>query len=353
MSRRVLVLFGGISSEHEISVVSAQGICGALDPERFEVIPVGITKEGAWVACPQGPAALTAASGILPEITGSDGPAAVLRRGRAGAILESAGEETPIDVVFPVLHGEGGEDGAIQGYLETIGVPYVGAGVAASALGMAKHLQKSVLVAAGVDVTPWLVVRRAEALADMDALVDRARQRFGLPVFVKPSSQGSSVGVHKPKDAGELAKAIEDAVSYDGVALIEEAIAGHEVEVAVLGDRDPEASVVGEIVPCHEFYDFEAKYLLEGSELIIPADLPSEVSERVRTAAIIAYRAIGCEGMARIDFFVSGDRILCNEINTIPGFTPISMYPKLWEATGVAYPDLLGRLIDFAVQRDV
>jgi D-alanine-D-alanine ligase len=346
--RRVLVVFGGISTEHGVSVVSAKGVIGALDPARNEVLAVGITKAGEWRHISD-LEALSAGSDGLPVVREADGVSATLARSPDGPVLEAA-TRTPIDVVFPVLHGTGGEDGSIQGYLETIGVAYVGSGVTASALGMVKHLSKPILEAAGVEVTPWMVTSAPQVRADLQAVTDGVLARFELPVFVKPSAQGSSVGVHKARDASELAKAIEDAVSYDGTALIEEAIAGREVEISVLGNDDPLASVVGEIIPCNEFYDFDAKYLAQGSELVIPADLPSGVTERIQVAAVRAYQALGCRGLARVDFFVSGDRVLCNEINTMPGFTPISMYPKLWEASGLAYPDLLDRLIELALE---
>jgi D-alanine-D-alanine ligase len=346
--RRVLVLFGGISTEHGVSVVSAKGVIGALDPARNEVIAAGITRSGEWRHIAD-LGTLEAGSDGLPVVSGTDGEPAALVRSPDGPLFRSE-DPSAIDVVFPVLHGTGGEDGAIQGFLETIGVPYVGSGVAASALGMAKHLSKPVLEAAGVDVTPWTSVNIHQVRADLEAVVDGVVARFALPVFVKPSAQGSSVGVHKARDLSELAKAIEDAVSYDGTALVEEAIEGNEVEVSILGNSDPEASVVGEIIPCNEFYDFEAKYLASGSELVIPARLAPGVEQRIQAMAVTAYRALGCKGLARVDFFVSGDRVLCNEINTMPGFTPISMYPKLWEASGLAYPDLLERLIELALE---
>lgn len=348
--RRVLVLCGGISTEHGVSVVSAKGVISSLDRNRNEVITVGITRTGAWRRLDLLDD-LGSGSDGLPVVTEDDGEAVRLIRGPDGPTLETPSGSVPIDVVFPVLHGTGGEDGAIQGFLETIGVAYVGSGVAACALGMAKHLAKPVLEASGVEVTPWTTATVHQVRNDLQAVVDGVLGRFQLPVFVKPSEQGSSVGVHKARDSAELAKAIEDAVSYDGTALIEEAIEGREVEVSVLGNEAPMASVVGEIIPCNDFYDFEAKYLAEGSELIIPAQLPDGVAERIQGMAVRAYLALGCEGLARVDFFVQSERILCNEINTMPGFTPISMYPKLWEASGLAFPDLLERLIELALER--
>lgn len=348
--RRVLLLFGGTSSEHEVSVVSGQGVAAALDPSRVEVIAVGIAKSGAWVRV-AAVDALPSSPGLLPHVGEEDGEPAFLRRDGENVILVTPQTEELIDVVFPVLHGPGGEDGRIQGFLETLGVPYVGAGVAASALGMAKHLCKPLFERAGVEVTPWVTVTATQATRDLDGVVEMVLARFALPVFVKPSAQGSSMGVSKARTPAELAKAIDVATSFDGIALVEEAIAGREIEVAILGGAEPRASVPGEVVPCNEFYDYEAKYLVDGSELIIPADLPETVAERVRAAACAAFLAIGCEGLARVDFFVDGDRILCNEINTMPGFTPISMYPKLWEASGITYPDLLQELLELAVTR--
>jgi D-alanine-D-alanine ligase len=265
-----------------------------------------------------------------------------------------------------LLHGPGGEDGTVQGLLETLGVPYVGAGVAASALGMDKSLQKPVFSNAGIPVTPWITISEAEFDRDPQAALRRARDAIGLPAFTKPANLGSSVGVSKCRTAAELQRGIELAFEHDHAILVEQAIEGRELECAVLGNEEPEASIVGEVVPAHEFYDYEAKYLIEGSTLVIPAQVPESISEQIRRYAVQAFQAIGCAGMARVDFFLHGDategdgehpegaeEILLNEINTIPGFTPISMYPKLWEATGIPYAKLIDRLIELALERHV
>jgi D-alanine-D-alanine ligase len=348
---RIAVLYGGTSAEHEVSVVSARSVLAAIDRDKYEVLPIAITKAGEWLLPDRAPSELKAAEGSLPEV--GDGQAVVLREG--GELLASRTHtEAPIDLVFVLLHGPGGEDGTVQGLLETLGVPYVGAGVAASALGMDKSLQKPVFANAGIPVTPWITISQAEFDRDPQAAVRRARDAIGLPAFTKPANLGSSVGVSKCRTAEELQRGIELAFEHDRATLVERAIEGRELECAVLGNDEPEASVVGEVVPAHEFYDYEAKYLIEGSKLIIPAPVPEEVSEQIRRYAVQAFQAIGCAGMARVDFFVhgdNGDEILLNEINTIPGFTPISMYPKLWEATGIPYAKLIDRLIELALER--
>lgn len=344
---RIAVLYGGTSTEHEVSVTSARGVLTALDPDRYEIIPIGISRDGTWTLPERSPAELPAAHGTLPPVDPGAGTPGTLERHGGRAQLAGRG---PIDVCFPVLHGTGGEDGAIQGFLETLGVAYVGSGVTASASAMAKHVAKLLLADAGIPVVPWIPVR-AHELSAPEPIVDAVEARFPYPVFVKPNAQGSSVGVHKAHDADGLIKALADAVRYDGLALIEEAIAGREIECAILGNADPQASVCGEITPCNEFYDYEAKYLADGSVLTIPADLEASVSERVRALAVRAFTALDCAGLARVDFFVRGDEIFCNELNTMPGFTPISMYPKLWEASGIGYPELLDRLIALAIER--
>ncbi len=346
---RIAVLYGGTSAEHEVSVVSARSVLSAIDRDKYDVLPVAITKEGEWFLPDRAPAELKAPEGRLPEA--GDGRAVVLRDG--GEVVASGRDPVPgpIDLVFIVLHGPGGEDGTVQGLLETLGVPYVGAGVAASALGMDKSLQKPLFANAGIPVTPWIAVTEAEFARDPHAVLRRAQDAFGLPVFVKPANLGSSVGVSKCRTPMELQRGIEGAFDYDRTVLIEKAIDGRELECAVLGNDEPEASVVGEVVPAHEFYDYEAKYLIEGSKLLIPAPIPDNVAEQIRRYAVDAFRAIGCAGMARVDFFYEGEQILLNEINTIPGFTPISMYPKLWEASGIPYAKLIDRLIELAIER--
>lgn len=350
--RRVVVLYGGRSAEHEISCISARSVIDALDPERNEVIPVGITKEGRW-RLQSGPPALPAETGRMPQIADGSG-ADVELAGDTGALVAHDGTRAMVDVVFPVLHGPFGEDGVVQGLLELAGVPYVGAGVAGSALGIDKALQKAVWTAAGLPVIAHEVVREPEWQEDPEGVAARA-EALGYPVFTKPATLGSSVGISKAHHAGELDAAMAEAFRYARKALIEKGLEGaREIECAVLGNDDPVASVCGEIVPRgHEFYDYEAKYLDEhGAELRIPAPIPAGVHERVQRLAVAAFRAIDCWGMARVDLFLIGEDELClNEINTIPGFTPISMYPKLWEASGLDYRELVDRLLELALER--
>ena len=346
---RIAVLYGGTSAEHEVSVVSARSVLAAIDRDKYDVLPIAVTKTGAWLLPERTPAELPERAGALPGVEEGAGRAVALRQG--GELTGAGAMPGPVDLVFVLLHGPGGEDGTVQGMLETLGTPYVGAGVAASALGMDKSLQKPVFANAGIPVTPWLTITEAEFARDPQAVVRRARDEIGLPCFTKPANLGSSVGVSKCKTAEELQRGIEDAFRHDRVILVEKAIEGRELECAVLGNDEPEASVVGEILPAHEFYDYEAKYLVEGSELIIPAEISEHAAEQIRRFAVAAFQAIGCSGMARVDFFLSGDDIYLNEINTIPGFTPISMYPKLWEASGIPYAKLIDRLIELAIER--
>ena len=352
--RRVVVLFGGRSAEHEISCVSASSVVRALDPERYEVISIGITREGTWHALPGGPPALPAPGEGLPSVTASLGTAVVLSQepGRQQLVGED-GSHTQVDVVIPLVHGPYGEDGTIQGLLELAGVPYVGAGVLGSALGMDKAAQKVMLEGAGAPVVPHAVVPEREWHDDAEGVEARAED-LGFPVFTKPANLGSSVGITKVREAGELAAGMDEAFRYDTKAIIEASIEGaREIECAVLGNDDPVASLPGEIVPSREFYDYRAKYVDQDSKLIIPADLPPEIVEEVQRLAVVAFRAIDCSGMARVDFFYrEPGKLIVNEVNTIPGFTSISMYPKLWEASGIAYPALLDRLVELAIERN-
>jgi len=345
----IAVLYGGTSAEHEVSVVSARSVLAAIDRDKYDVLPIAITKSGEWLLPDRAPAELKAADGALPEVGG--GRAVVLRDG--GDILAPGRDPAPgsVDLVFILLHGPGGEDGTVQGLLETLNVPYVGAGVAASALGMDKSLQKPVFANAGIPVVPWIAVTAAEFEREPQAVLRRAQDALALPAFVKPANLGSSVGVSKCRTPMELQRGIERALDHDRTVLVEKAIDARELECAVLGNDDPEASVVGEVVSAHEFYDYEAKYLIEGSKLLIPAPIPDDISDRIRRYAVHAFKAIGCAGMARVDFFWDGEQVLLNEINTIPGFTPISMYPKLWEASGIPYAKLIDRLIELALER--
>ena len=353
--RRVAILFGGRSAEHEVSCISARSVIDALDPDRNEVVPIGITREGRWHRL-AGPPALPSETGAMPQVTDGSG-AAVELASEAGSreLVAADGSRQPIDVVFPVLHGPFGEDGTVQGLLELAGVPYVGAGVLGSAIGMDKDVQKRLFRDAGLPVGPYEAVHEADRREDPDA-VDAAIEALGYPVFTKPATLGSSVGVRKVAGPDGLGPALDEAFRYARLALVERAFEGaREIECAVLGNDEPVASLAGEIVPeGHEFYDYEAKYLDEhGAQLLIPADLKPEVLEDVQRLAVAAFRAIRCAGMARVDFFLEGeDRLWVNEANTVPGFTSISMYPKLWEASGLPYAELVERLLELAVERN-
>ena len=352
--RRVAVLFGGRSAEHEISCISARSVIDALDPDRNEVVPIGITREGRWHRL-SGPPALPSESGEMPQVTDGSG-AAVELASEAGSreLVAADGSREPIDVVFPVLHGPFGEDGTVQGLLELAGVPYVGAGVLGSAIGMDKDVQKRLFRDVGLPVGPYEAVHETDRRDDPDA-VDAAVEALGYPVFTKPATLGSSVGVRKVAGPDGLGAALDEAFRYARLAVVERAFEGaREIECAVLGNDEPVASLAGEIVPeGHEFYDYEAKYLDEhGAQLSIPADLEPEVLEEVQRLAVAAFRAIRCAGMARVDFFLEGEDVLwVNEANTVPGFTSISMYPNLWEASGLSYADLVERLLELAVER--
>ncbi|MDQ7794078.1 MAG: D-alanine--D-alanine ligase family protein [bacterium] len=347
---RVGVIFGGRSGEHEVSLISARSILRALDPSRFEAVPIAITREGRWLLAGDALKALEAGS---TDLRGQ--PVALLGDPACQGLvpLEGRGIAQQLDVVFPVLHGPHGEDGTIQGLLELANLPYVGAGVLGSALGMDKAVQKALLDHRGIPVADYIVVRDSVWRSAPDPLLDAVAARMGYPCFVKPANLGSSIGITKVKAPEALPAAIELAFRYDRKALVEEAVAGREIEVSVLGNEEPEASVCGEILPSREFYDYQAKYVDNSSRLIIPADLPPEVSQEVRRLAVASFLALEASGMARVDFLVAlgPRRIIVNELNTIPGFTPISMYPKLWEASGVAYPELITRLIELALER--
>lgn len=356
---RVALLFGGRSSEHSISCATAGGVLGAIDRSRFEVVPVGITRDGAFTLQDADEVAGFALGSTLPELadngTRVNFPASAVDREftvtRPDGSVESLGD---IDVAFPILHGPFGEDGTIQGLLELLALPYVGNGVLASALGMDKHFTKTVLQGAGVSVAPWVTVSRAQLARDPE-LWDRRIRGLGLPAFVKPARAGSSVGVSKVHEWDELEAALDIAFAEDHTVLIESGIAGREVECAVLQGRDDgptRVSVAGEIVMTgREFYDFDAKYRdAPGVELVCPADLrPQELAEMQRIAAR-AFDAIGGRGLARVDFFFTGSEFIVNEINTMPGFTPISMFPACWLASGLSYPDLITELIELGLE---
>jgi D-alanine-D-alanine ligase len=344
---RLAIIYGGRSAEHEVSVVSARSMMAAIDPDRYEVVPVAITKAGRWLLPSVGPAELESTPGRLPAANDEGTPLA-LEPGNS-VLQRGAGR---IDVVFPLLHGPMGEDGTVQGMLDLAGIPYVGSGVLASAVGMDKEMQKRIFASHGLPLAPWRHVHARDWERDADAIVASLIEHIGVPCFTKPANLGSSVGVNKCTDADEVREGITEALLYDAKAIVERAIAGRELECAVLGNDDPEASVVGEIVPHHDFYDYAAKYLEEGSDLIVPAAIPEAVSDRIRGLAVAAFQAIDADGMSRVDFFYdSAGDVFVNEINTIPGFTPISMYPRLWEASGVPYAKLIDRLIELALER--
>jgi D-alanine-D-alanine ligase len=349
---RVALLFGGRSAEHEVSCLSAASVLAALDPQEYEPIPVGIDKGGGWHLLPGPPTAEGEAS-HLPSVSGDAGIAVTLGpEPGSGQLLREDGEREAIDAVFPVLHGPFGEDGTIQGLLELAGIPYVGAGVLASAVGMDKATQKVLFRAAELPILNHEVVLEHDWRDDAEAVFARV-DALGYPVFVKPANLGSSVGIRKVKAPGDLEGSLDQAFGFGRKALVEEAAErAREIECAVLGNEDPVASVPGEIVPTGEFYDYRSKYLEEGTRLEVPARLSEEVTERVQQLAVAAFRAIDCAGMARVDFFYrEPDAVIVNEINTIPGFTSVSMYPRMWEASGLSYPRLLTRLIQLALER--
>ncbi|WP_448232658.1 D-alanine--D-alanine ligase family protein [Microbacterium lacticum] len=355
----VAVLFGGRSSEHSISSATAGGVLQAIDRSRFDVLPIGITRDGAFVLEDDDPDKFALRPEHLPEVVDNGTriiwPDSVLSREVKVADATGIRSLGDVDVVFPILHGRFGEDGTVQGFLELLDLPYVGAGLLMSAIGMDKHTTKQVLKAAGVPVVPWATLTRAELDRDPE-LWERRVRSLGLPVFVKPARAGSSVGVSKVSEWSELGAALETAFAEDRTVLVEQAVTGREIECGVLQGRDgapPRVSVAGEIVISgREFYDFDAKYLdAPGIDLVCPADLhPGELAEMQRIAAR-AFEAVGGEGLSRVDFFYTGTEFFVNEVNTMPGFTPISMFPTCWIASGMTYPDLISDLIDLARER--
>jgi D-alanine-D-alanine ligase len=354
---RVALVFGGRSTEHAISCVSAGSIMAALDPDEFEVIPVGITRAGQWVLTAGDPAQLAIANRRLPEITPETGKAVVLPADPTAhglMVLDpAAGPQAldGVDVVFPALHGAYGEDGTIQGMLEMAGIPYVGANVFAAAAAMDKEFTKKLAAAEGIPVGPYVVLRSGASLTEAD------KERLGLPVFVKPSRAGSSYGISKVSDWSELDAAVTEARQIDPKVLVEAAVVGREIECGVLEGETggaPEASLLAEVrvVSGHEFYDFEAKYLDDSCEYDIPAGLPPHVTQQVQEYACRTFTALDCAGLARVDFFVTPELdVYLNEINTMPGFTPTSMFPRMWAETGLEYPKLVSRLLRTALNR--
>ena len=348
----VCILFGGISPEHEVSLRSAESVLNNIDQSKYNVFPVGITKDGDWI-CFGGKDYSMLPAGTWT--THPDNRRAAISPVRGQGLLTFEGDcvvRERIDVVFPVLHGENGEDGAMQGLLQMAGIPYVGPHVSASAVAMDKTLTKLVVDQACVPQAAWQLVRRQDLEHHMDATLARLEEKFRYPMFVKPAGTGSSVGVSKAADQEALRAALLAASVYDSKILVEEFIHGREVEVAVMGNDNPVASICGEIDSGADFYDYEAKYVTDTSVAYIPARISEETQELVREAAVKVYRAIGCQGLSRVDFFVTfeGERVVFNEINTLPGFTSISMYPKLFAASGIPYGELIDELINLAVE---
>jgi D-alanine-D-alanine ligase len=381
---RVGILFGGRSGEHEVSLLSAASVLNAIDKDKYEVVPIGITKDGRWLTAEHAENLLTGKLVLEPRnLRAGDpdttSPAAVLARGEAvvvppepvhrhsglvpfqtdaGLMRRASDRAINVDVIFPVLHGTFGEDGTIQGLLELADIPYVGAGVLGSAAGMDKDIMKSLFIAAGIPIVKHVTILRGAYERDAKKVQKLVESKLTYPVFVKPANLGSSVGISKAHNRKELGPAIEEAAKFDRKIVIEQGVGGkkekaREIECSVLGNDEPEASVPGEIVPGKEFYDYTAKYVDEGSQLIIPAKLTKAETKRVQELAIKAFQAVDCSGLARVDFLMDPKtgKIFLNEINTMPGFTAISMYPKLWGASGLPYADLIDRLIQLGIER--
>ncbi len=359
---KIGIIFGGRSGEHEVSLVSAQSVMKALNPDKYDIVPVAISRNGSWLVGTTPDKMLQNQNADEKKIRIGLSESGAVRASlncdptRKGLVLldnPSNEKQISIDVLFPVVHGTYGEDGTLQGLLELADLPYVGCGVLASSTGMDKTVAKRLFKEAGLAVGNFKEFLRKDWKNNPEKIVKEIETNFAYPVFVKPVNSGSSVGISKAKNTDELKEAIKTAAKFDRKILIESQVVGRELEVSVLGNDSPMASVPGEIVPCNDFYDYSAKYVDNKSELKIPADLSPEITEEIRKLAIKAYRALDCAGMARVDFFLEKgtNRLIINEINTIPGFTSISMYPKLWEATGINYPDLLDKLIEFAIER--
>src|SRR6266852_3761657 len=384
---RVGILFGGRSGEHEVSLLSAASVVNAIDKTKYEVVPIGITKDGRWLTAEHAERLLKGNAGegaraTQTQLRAGDPEAtpgaAVLARGEAVVVppeparrdaglapfqtdanlRRAADRAINVDVIFPVLHGTFGEDGTIQGLLELADIAYVGAGVLGSSAGMDKDVMKSLFRASGLPIVKHVTLLRSQFEREPKKVQKLVESKLRYPVFVKPANLGSSVGISKAHDRKELGPAIADAAKFDRKIVIEEGVGGkknkaREIECAVLGNDDPKASIAGEIVPCKEFYDYDAKYLAEGSELVIPAKIAKAQMKTVQRLAIAAFQAVDCTGLARVDFLMDpkSRKIFVNEINTMPGFTAISMYPKLWAATGVSYPELIDRLIQLGIER--
>jgi D-alanine-D-alanine ligase len=356
---RIGLIFGGRSGEHEVSLASAESVIANLDRDKYEIVPIGITKEGSWLLGTE-PRTLRAAEPNDTHNTYLEAVKAVTLTGdpRLRRLIpvengEELGNQGVIDVIFPVLHGTYGEDGALQGLLEMANVPYVGCGVLGSALGMDKEKMKLVFQTVGLPVAEYLVYRRNQWERSPEFILGAVEQHIGFPCFVKPVNLGSSVGINKAHDRIELEHAINVAAEYDRKIIIERGLNCREMECAVLGNDEPIASVVGEVISSNEFYDYRAKYIDGKSEVVIPADIPQETAEEVRRQAVQAFLALDLSGLSRVDFFLEKEtgQVYINEVNTLPGFTSISMYPKLWEASGLPYAQLMDRLIELAIER--
>ncbi len=352
---RVAVLFGGQSDEHDVSIRSAQTVMGALNGDRYEVVPIGITRNGSWVVDGDPMAALMAESDALSAGQTSSSNDVIPVAPVTGALAFAGDGAAPIDVVFPVLHGPFGEDGSVQGLLEVVGVPFVGSGVLGSAVAMDKAIAKQVLASVSVPQLPWQLVQRREIQDHAEAVADRLEAEIGLPCFTKPANLGSSVGISRVSTRDELIPALRVAAFYDRRIVVERGVDAREIELSVLGNDDPIASVAGEIVPRGGFYDYNAKYINDSTELVIPAELEPGLLMQLQQMAVAAFRALDLAGLARVDFFVERgtDQVYLNEVNTLPGFTSISMYPMLWQASGIPLNDLVDRLIDLAIERHV
>ncbi len=356
MRRRVGLIFGGRSVEHEVSVVSARGVAAAMaGSERLECVPIAVTSAGRWLDPESSHAILAADHKFVPEPDASGGRVVVVPgEGLRLQAASGSGQVLDVDVLFPLIHGWGGEDGRLQGTLELAGLPYVGAGVAGSALGMDKVFARRLFEERGLPVCRWLAVERHELEADPEGVAERIEAELSMPVFVKPSNGGSSLGVTKVESRAGLVAGLREAARLDRRLVVERGHAVREIECAVLGNEHPEPSVLGEIVPSNAFYDFDAKYVDDASELKIPAPLPDRLTGRIRALAVEAYRTLDLAGFARVDFFVGRENgnVWLNEVNTLPGFTPISMFPKLWEASGLPYARLIERLVELAIVAD-
>jgi D-alanine-D-alanine ligase len=344
---RVGVLFGGRSGEHEVSLASAASVIRGMDPDKYEAVPIGITKDGHWLVG-------EGAAKLLPDILKNGRRVMLTADPTEAAVvpLDRGAGAQRFDVIFPVMHGTFGEDGTIQGMLELANLPFVGAGVLGSAIGMDKDVSKRLCQAAGIPVVPWITVQRWRWEKEPAAVQAEIEAKLEYPVFVKPAALGSSVGMTKAHNAAELAPALNLACEFGMKILVESAVSAREIEVSVLGNHEPQASVPGEIVPHREFYDYTAKYLEDGTQLLIPADLKPPQVKKIQSLAVEAFQALELSGMARVDFFLdkTSGKLFLNEVNTIPGFTSISMYPKMWEASGIPFRELIDRLIELAME---